>query len=92
MKSAEKRKIRQQGVDIRRNVWQIKCLMKMKTKKAAAKRFSFTATGKVKFKRMNKRHKLGKKSAAHKLRLRKAGMLFPGDVGHIEKCLPYGSR
>ena len=29
---------------------------KMKTKKAAAKRFKFSATGKIKFKRVNKRH------------------------------------
>jgi len=65
--------------------------MKMKTKKAAAKRFSFTATGKVKFKRTNKRHNMGNKSSARKLKLRKAGILFEGDVKHIEKCLPYGS-
>jgi len=66
--------------------------MKLKSKKAAAKRFSFTATGKVKFKRTNKRHNLGNKSAARKLKLRAAGYLFDGDVGHIEKCLPYGSK
>ncbi len=65
--------------------------MKLKTKKAAAKRFSFTATGKVKFKRTNKRHNMGNKSAARKLKLRKAGTLFEGDVHHIEKCMPYGS-
>jgi large subunit ribosomal protein L35 len=66
--------------------------MKIKSKKAAAKRFSFTATGKVKFKRTNKRHNLGNKSSARKLKLRKSGILFAGDVGHIEKCLPYGTR
>jgi len=66
--------------------------MKLKTKKAAAKRFSFTATGKVKFKRTNKRHNLGSKNAARKLKLRKSGIVFEGDVKHVEKCLPYGSR
>jgi len=66
--------------------------MKLKTKKAAAKRFSFTATGKIKFKRANKRHNLGNKSSARKLKLRSAGYLMEGDRGHIEKCLPYGSR
>ena len=66
--------------------------MKLKTKKAAAKRFSFTATGKVKFKRTNKRHGLGNKTAARKLKLRSAGILFEGDIKHVEKCLPYGSR
>ena len=40
---------------------------KMKTKKAAAKRFSFTATGKVKYKKMNLRHILTKKSAKRKM-------------------------
>ena len=65
--------------------------MKMKTKKAAAKRFSFTATGKVKFKRTNKRHNLGNKNASRKLGLRSAGYIFDGDIKHIEKCLPYGS-
>ena len=66
--------------------------MKRKTKKAAAKRFKFTATGKVKFKRTNKRHNMGNKSSKRKLKLRSAGYLFEGDVGHIERCLPYGSR
>jgi large subunit ribosomal protein L35 len=66
--------------------------MKLKTKKAAAKRFSFTATGKVKFKRTNKRHNMGNKSSARKLALRKGGYVFDGDVKHVEKCMPYGSR
>jgi large subunit ribosomal protein L35 len=66
--------------------------MKMKTKKAAAKRFSFTATGKVKFKRAGKRHNLGHKNSGAKLKLRKSGCLFEGDIKHIEKCMPYGSR
>jgi large subunit ribosomal protein L35 len=66
--------------------------MKMKTKKAAAKRFSFTATGKVKFKRAGKRHMLGHKSSANKLKLRKGGIVFKGDVQHIVECLPYGSK
>jgi large subunit ribosomal protein L35 len=66
--------------------------MKLKSKKAAAKRFSFTATGKVKFKRTNKRHNLGNKAPGRKLKLRKAGIAFEGDVRHVERCLPYGSR
>ena len=64
--------------------------MKLKTKKAAAKRMSFTATGKVKFKRTNKRHNLGNKSASRKLGLRGPGYLTEADRGHAEKCLPYG--
>jgi len=65
--------------------------MKLKTKKAAAKRFSFTATGKKKFKRTHKRHNLGNKSSARKLKLRKGGIIFEGDMKHVEKCLPYGA-
>ena len=66
--------------------------MKMKTKKAAAKRFKFTATGKIKFKRTNKRHNMGNKNASRKLGLRSAGYLFKGDEKHIRKCLPYGNN
>ena len=66
--------------------------MKLKTKKAAAKRFKFTATGRVKFKRTNKRHGMGNKTAARKLKLRAGGYLFEGDIKHVEKCMPYGSK
>ncbi len=65
-------------------------MAKQKSKKAAAKRFSFTGTGKIKFKRTNKRHGLGNKSAKRKLKLRSAGYLFEGDRKHVEKCLPNG--
>jgi len=65
--------------------------MKLKTKKAAAKRFSFTASGLIKFKRSCKRHNLGNKTSARKLKLRSGGILFSGDVKHVEKCMPYGS-
>ncbi len=66
--------------------------MKMKTKKAAAKRFSFTATGLVKFKKAGKRHNLGNKSAARKLKKRKGAYVFAGDQRHVERSLPYGSN
>ena len=65
--------------------------MKMKSKKAAAKRFKLTATGLIKFKRAGKRHNLGNKSSARKLKLRGASYLFEGNRKHITKCLPYGS-
>jgi large subunit ribosomal protein L35 len=64
---------------------------KLKTKKAAAKRFSFTATGKIKFKHAGKRHNLGSKAPARMLKLRNGGYVFEGDCKAIEKCLPYGS-
>jgi large subunit ribosomal protein L35 len=65
--------------------------MKLKSKKAAAKRFKFTGTGKVKFKRTGKRHNLGNKLPGRKLALRKAGYVFEGDLQHIKECLPYGN-
>jgi large subunit ribosomal protein L35 len=64
---------------------------KMKTKKAAAKRFSLTASGKVKYKKMNLRHILTKKSTKRKRGLRKAGYVNPVATGQIKKkLLPYG--
>lgn len=64
---------------------------KMKTKKAAAKRFSFTATGKVKFKRAGLRHGMSNKGRDRKRELRPTGYLIPGDARHAENCLPYGN-
>jgi large subunit ribosomal protein L35 len=64
---------------------------KMKTKKSAAKRFNFTATGKVKYKKMNLRHILTKKSKKRKRNLRHAGILSKVNVPAIRKqMLPYG--
>ena len=64
---------------------------KMKTKKSAAKRFSFTGTGKVKYKKQNLRHILTKKSAKRKRNLRKPGLISDDNVPVIRKqMLPYG--
>ena len=48
---------------------------KVKTHKASAKRFSLTATGKVKLNHCNRRHKLGIKTAKRKRNLRKGAVL-----------------
>jgi len=66
--------------------------MKQKSKKAAAKRFRFTATGKVKFKRAGMRHLFGSKSPAHNLTKRGGAYLSDGDARHAYDCLPNGSR
>lgn len=64
---------------------------KMKTKKAVAKRFSLTGTGKVKHKKMNLRHILTKKSQKRKMHLRHAGYLSEDSAAKIKKqMLPYG--
>ena len=64
---------------------------KMKTKKSAAKRYTFTGTGKVKYKKQNLRHILTKKSKKRKRNLRKGGILSADNTGVIKKrLLPYG--
>ena len=63
---------------------------KMKTKKSAAKRFSFTGTGKVKYKKQNLRHILTKKSTKRKRGLRKTGILSDDNVSGVKRLLPYG--
>jgi len=63
---------------------------KMKTRRAAAKRYSFTGTGKVKYKKQNLRHILTKKSQKRKRHLRKAGILSPAEVRKIRVLMPYG--
>ncbi|MCR4790909.1 MAG: 50S ribosomal protein L35 [Treponemataceae bacterium] len=64
---------------------------KMKTKKAAAKRFSKTGSGKIKYKKMNLRHILTKKSTKRKRQLRSSGILSDADSARMRKqLLPYG--
>jgi large subunit ribosomal protein L35 len=63
---------------------------KMKTRKSAAKRFSFTGSGKVKYKKQNLRHILTKKTTKRKRNLRKAGILASENVPVVrKKLLPY---
>jgi len=65
--------------------------IKMKTKKSASKRFSFTGTGKVKYKKQNLRHILTKKSTKRKRNLRHAGILADANVPVVrKKMMPYG--
>ena len=63
-------------------------MSKMKSHSGAKKRFRFTGTGKVKFKRAKMRHILEKKSKSMKRKARKAGYLSDSDAGHIAKLLP----
>lgn len=62
---------------------------KIKTKRAAAKRFSTTGTGKLKRNKAYKRHILTKKSAKTKRNLRKAVMTDATNVKVMKKILPY---
>lgn len=62
---------------------------KMKTHKATAKRFSFTATGKIKMNHEGRRHKLGLKTAKRKRILRKAGYVSTARLHDLKRLLPY---
>ena len=62
---------------------------KMKTNRSAAKRFSKTASGKLRHKKSYKNHILTKKSSKRIRQLRRDGMLEPGDEARMKKILPY---
>lgn len=62
---------------------------KLKTKRAAAKRFSATGTGKLKRNKAYKRHILTKKSAKVKRNLRKATITDSTNAKVMKKILPY---
>ena len=63
---------------------------KMKTKRAAAKRYKLTATGKVRYKKQNLRHILTKKNSKRKRRLRQPAILSSVETDRAKKLLPYG--
>ncbi|MFQ6111450.1 MAG: 50S ribosomal protein L35 [Nitrospinota bacterium] len=63
---------------------------KLKTNKGAAKRFGFTASGKIKRSRGYHRHILTKKTTKRKRRLRHPGQVDAADLGRIRRMLPYG--
>ena len=62
---------------------------KMKTVKAAAKRFKTTGTGKLKRNKAYKSHILTKKSQKRKRNLRKATITDSTTVKSMKKILPY---
>ena len=62
---------------------------KVKTKRAAAKRFKATGTGKLKRSKAYKSHILTKKSAKRKRNLRQAAMTDATNVKTMKKIMPY---
>ena len=62
---------------------------KMKTCRAAAKRFKKTGTGKLKRNKAYKRHILTKKSPKTKRTLRKAVIIDASNFKNMKKILPY---
>ena len=62
---------------------------KLKTNRAAAKRFKSTASGGFKRSRSHLRHILTKKSSKRKRGLRGTTMVHDSDNGLVRKMLPY---
>ena len=62
---------------------------KIKTKRAAAKRFSKTGTGKLQRNKAYKSHILTKKTTKRKRNLRKAAMTDATNIKNMKKVLPY---
>jgi large subunit ribosomal protein L35 len=62
---------------------------KMKTRRAAAKRFSVNSNGKVKFKRAHKRHCLECKSKKMKRQARPGAFMDEQDARHVRLMMPY---
>lgn len=63
--------------------------LKLKTKKAAAKRFKVTATGKLVRNKANKSHILTKKTTKRKRGLRKDTTVDQTNLKTMKKILPY---
>lgn len=63
---------------------------KIKTRRAAAKRFTTTASGGYKRNKAFKSHILEKKSPKRKRNLRKATLITPADHARVKRMLPNG--
>ncbi len=64
--------------------------LKLKTKRAAAKRFKITGTGKIVRAHSGKRHLLGTKPSKRTRRLRHDALVNEADVRAVRRMLPYG--
>ena len=65
---------------------------KMKSNRGAAKRFRFTASGKVKRSTAFRRHILTPKTTKNKRHLRAAEYVADVDVPNVRRMLPYGGK
>jgi large subunit ribosomal protein L35 len=64
-------------------------IARRKTKKAAAKRFKMTASGKLLRRKPGLRHLASTKNAKRKRNLGKAGLVHETMVARIKECLPF---
>ena len=60
---------------------------KMKSHKGARSRFKVTGTGKIRHRKANMNHFLGKKSSQHKRRLNQMGVVDKSDTKRIRRML-----
>jgi large subunit ribosomal protein L35 len=65
---------------------------KMKTNRAAAKRFKVLSSGKIKRKKMNRAHLLSAKSVKRKRHLRSQGYVHESDLEGVRRMLPYWNK
>jgi len=61
---------------------------KIKTRKAAAKRFKIKPSGKIKRSKAGKRHILTKKARKRKNKLKKPAYVHHANLGNVLPCLP----
>jgi large subunit ribosomal protein L35 len=64
-------------------------IARRKTKKAAAKRFKITGTGKILRSQSSKRHLLSSRNAKSKRQLAKRALVDKTDMARVKECLPF---
>lgn len=69
-----------------------KAIARSKTKKAVAKRFKITGTGKVMRSRAGRRHLLSSKSSKRKRQLGKSVVLDKTDEARVKANLPFNTK
>lgn len=62
---------------------------KLKTRKAAAKRFRATGSGKIRRRKAFKSHMLEHKTSARKNRISKLSLVSEEDAGNVRLMMPY---
>ena len=63
---------------------------KLKTNRAAAKRFKRTKNGKIKRRKAFGNHLMTGKSAKRRRNFRQPGIMGPEDTARVKRMLPYG--
>ena len=72
------------------NLQEILVMPKIKTCRAAAKRFAKTGSGKYKFRKSHASHILTKKTTKRKRSLRQPQIVADSDMKAVRRMLPYG--